>query len=387
MKFIANPKIIVVLFLIAAIGTSTHGLLLDSILNKEGDIKDSHVNNYRIFKHSFYHLLDSKDLYQSYPDEHNDLYKYSPTFAFTFGILAILPDVLGLTLWNILNALLLFIGIYYMPGISNKNKGWISLIVLLELIGSMQNEQSNALLAGLIILAFGLMERKKLFFATLCIVLSIYIKIFGIVAFALFLFYPHKLKFILYSAFWLMILFVLPLPFVGLKYLIASYNSWYYLLVTDHSVSYGVSVMGWLSSWFNFEINKLIIVIMGMIIFCIPLLRIKMYKTYIFRILMLSSILIWIIIFNHKAEPPSYIIAMSGIALWYVSMKKDVINSILLIMAFIMISILTTDIIPHDIRKQIVYQYVLKAFPAILIWFKIIYDMLVLKDEGELIEH
>jgi len=274
-----------------------------------------------------------------------------------------------------------------MTGISNKNKGWISLIVLLELIGSMQNEQSNALLAGLIILAFGLMERKKLFFATLCIVLSIYIKIFGIVAFALFLFYPHKLKFILYSAFWLMILFVLPLPFVGLKYLIASYNSWYYLLVTDHSVSYGVSVMGWLSSWFNFEINKLIIVIMGMIIFCIPLLRIKMYKTYIFRILMLSSILIWIIIFNHKAEPPSYIIAMSGIALWYVSMKKDVINSILLIMAFIMISILTTDIIPHDIRKQIVYQYVLKAFPAILIWFKIIYDMLVLKDEGELIEH
>src|ERR1700748_3818047 len=45
-------------------------------------------NNYRIFKFSFYHLVAGKDIYQLFPDDHWDLYKYSPGFAVTFGLLS-----------------------------------------------------------------------------------------------------------------------------------------------------------------------------------------------------------------------------------------------------------------------------------------------------------
>src|ERR1700688_1098158 len=52
-------------------------------------------NNYILFKNSFFHLIQGKDLYISYPDEQWDLYKYSPTFSLFFGFFSFLPDFIG----------------------------------------------------------------------------------------------------------------------------------------------------------------------------------------------------------------------------------------------------------------------------------------------------
>src|SRR5580658_7156243 len=52
-------------------------------------------NNFRIFKFSFYHLIQGRDIYQLFPDDHWDLYKYSPGFALCFGLLSWLPDPIG----------------------------------------------------------------------------------------------------------------------------------------------------------------------------------------------------------------------------------------------------------------------------------------------------
>ena len=41
----------------------------------------THYNNYIIFKQSYFHLIENKDLYTLYPNEHWDYYKYSPTFS------------------------------------------------------------------------------------------------------------------------------------------------------------------------------------------------------------------------------------------------------------------------------------------------------------------
>src|ERR1700750_715643 len=45
-------------------------------------------NNFRIFKFSFYHLVQNRDIYQLFPNDHWDLYKYSPAFALSFGLLS-----------------------------------------------------------------------------------------------------------------------------------------------------------------------------------------------------------------------------------------------------------------------------------------------------------
>jgi hypothetical protein len=66
-----------------------------------------HYNNYVIFKQSFFHLINNQDLYSLYVNEQRDLFKYSPTFSLLFAPLAILPDIIGLILWNALNAFLL----------------------------------------------------------------------------------------------------------------------------------------------------------------------------------------------------------------------------------------------------------------------------------------
>jgi len=378
-KIISKRKIIISLFLLLAIFASFQAFLLSEKTFKETGEKYAKYNNYVIFKTSFTHLTENKDLYQLYPQDHKDLYKYSPTFSVFFGVFALFPDIVGLNLWNIFNALVFLLAIYYLPRLNQSQKGVIILICLLEFMTSIQNQQSNALVAGLIILTFGLLEKRNYLVATLCIVFSIYIKVFGIVGLALFLFYPGKWKLALYTLGWSLFLFVLPLLFVGIDQLKFLYTSWGHLLDNDHTISYGLSVMGWLHSWFGIDPGKQVTLFSGVFLFLVPLIRIKEYKNYTFRFLTLTSILIWVIIFNHKAESPTFIIAMAGIALWFITGEKKALNITLFVSAFILTSLSPTDIFPRFLREDYVTPFMLKVFPCILIWFKIIWDMLVLK--------
>jgi len=380
-KVISNRKIIIGLFLLLSVFASFQAQLLSKKSFEETGVKYSKYNNYIIFKQSFSHLIENKDLYQYYPKEHKDLYKYSPTFSVFFGIFTVVPDSVGLTVWNIINAFIFLVAVYYLPRLTLKQKGVILLICLLEFMTSIQNQQSNALLAGLIILTFGLLEKRNYWLATFCIVFSIYIKVFGIVGLALFLFYPEKWKLALYTLGWSLLLFVLPLLFINLDQLMFLYKSWGHLLDNDHTVSYGFSVMGWLHTWFGFDPGKQIILILGVLIFMVPLVRIKEYKNFTFRLLTLTSVLLWVIIFNHKAESPTFIIAMAGIAMWFITSEKNVLNIVLFASAFILTSISPTDLFPRFIRDEYVTPFVLKAFPCILIWLKIIWDMLVVKTD------
>src|SRR5260370_27579307 len=100
-------------------------------------------NTYVISKQSFFHLLENKNLYVLYPAEHWDLYKYSPTFALFMGLFAYLPDSLGLALWNLLNALPLYLAINSLPVKPPQVRIAILWFVLLELIFTIQHAQIN----------------------------------------------------------------------------------------------------------------------------------------------------------------------------------------------------------------------------------------------------
>ncbi len=380
-NIISNRKIVIAVFIIFSLASSIQSLIGKTTYH-EGGLEYNRYNNYTIFEKSFEHLKSNQDLYILYPKEHWDLYKYTPTFSVFFAGFNLLPDWLGLSLWNLLNALILLTAIYYLPRLSYYHKGLILLIVLIELTTSIQSEQSNALIAGLTVLSFGLLEREKSFWATLCIVFSMFIKLFGIVGFAIFLFYPKKWKSVLYAVFWCGILFLLPLFFVHFTHYINLLKSYVLLLAQDHDSSYGYSVMGWINSWFLIEINKNIIVAIGVIIFLLPLYKLKLYKEFIFKYLIVCSILIWIVIFNHKAESPTFILAMTGVALWFVQSEKNTVNIALFTSAFVFTSLSPTDIFPPFIRNEFVKPYILKAFPCILIWIKIIYDLVKLRKEN-----
>lgn len=378
-KVISSRIFIFSVFTLFSIAASVQSLKGTKKYEDEG-IEYNRYNNYTIFERSFEHLKEQQDLYVLYPEEQWDLYKYTPTFSVFFGVFWLMPDWLGLNFWNLLNTLIVLFAIYSVPRLNNYEKGIVSLIVLIELLTSLQNAQSNGLMTGLILLAFSFLEKERYFSATFSVLSSVFIKLFGVVGFAFFLFYPKKFKLAGLTLLALIILLIPPLLFIDLDQYKSLLSSYFNLLRDDHQSSHGYSVMGVLQTWFNVNEGKNIVVAIGAIIFLLPFTRVTMYKNFFFKYLTVCSVLLWIVIFNHKAESPTFIIAMTGVALWFVISTKNALNVTLLVLAIVLTTLSSTDIFPKSIRLEFIQPYAIKAVPCILIWFKIIYDLLTMQE-------
>jgi len=373
---ISNKWAIFVLYFLFALTASIQAFYTNTYPESGTSIVYTDYNNYVIFKNAYFHLIHDQDLYQFYPTEQYDLYKYTPIFAAGFGIFAYLPDAFGLFGWNLLNVLCLWLGIYLLPRLTQFEKGFLLLLVVIELITSIQNEQSNGLMVGLLVAAVGLLERGKYQWATLLVVISVYIKLFSIISLVLFLFYPKKFKLASYTALWFVLLFIVPLLFISFDQYLFLWKSFGEMLRQDHSASYGYSVMGILNSWFSIEPSKVGLVLVGLILLLVPYLKIKAYRDQEFRLLALASLLIWTVIFNHKAESPTFIIALVGMALWFVMEKKNWLSIALFVFAIVLTSLSSTDLFPKDVRDNFIKPYALKALPSVIVWCVILVKMI-----------
>jgi len=374
-SYLSNQYIVLTIFCLAAIAVSVHLYLISPEILFDGK-EYTHYNNYQIFERSFHHLIEGSDLYKLYPEEHWDYFKYSPVFALFMAPFAVLPELPGMILWNLFNVLILFLALRHFPRNTPKINTWMMWFVLLEMITALQNCQSNALIAGLIIFAFVMLEKNNILLGTLFIAISVFIKPFGLVAFSLFLLYPQKLKFIGFSTLWMVILATIPMVVVTPSNLIMQYESLAALIQTDYSLSQGYSVMGWLQSWFGFYPQKEAVILAGVVLFLIPFIKIKNYRDFGFRMLILASILIWVVIFNHKAESSTFVIAISGVAIWFFPQKFRIEYLTLLLLAFIFTSLSPTEMFPRNWRSTWVIPYTLKAAPIIFIWIVIIYELI-----------
>lgn len=369
-----QPRTVFWVYVIIVIAASLHKILTGPTAF-DGE-HHTRFNNFIIFKYAFWHLLQQQDLYVLYPAEHFDLFKYSPTFALLMAPFAVLPNITGLVLWNLLNAMLLFYAVYRLPALSEKTRVLMLWFILLELLTSVQNAQSNGVMAGLIILAWLALENERPSLAALWLVLSVYIKLFGIVAFVLALLYPQRWRFAGYALLWLVVLGALPLLLVSPAYLAASYQGWLGLLAADHADSYGMSVMGILHTWFGWNGDKNVVLAAGVLLFCVPLLRLSAWRDAGFRLLILASVLIWVIIFNHKAESPTYVLAICGAAVWYFPQEASWWRRVLIVLAFVLTSLSPTEIFPAALRHALVTPFELKALPCVLIWLALQVDLL-----------
>jgi hypothetical protein len=332
-------------------------------------------NNYVIFKQSFSHLINLQNLYILHPSDHYDLFKYSPTFSLFMGLFYPLPDFIGLLLFNLLNISVFVYAISRLKLSVEKQK--LALLFLFVESGiSLASAQTNLLMAGLLILAFCHLEKDNILVATLFISLTFFIKIFGVVGFALWLLYPKKIKFAFYSIGWILVLALLPLIVLSPQDLLDQYYNWGALLKNDHTLSTGISFMGILSSWFGATIDKLLFVCLAALLFCMPFIRISLYKEYLFRAQIVASILLWIVIFNHKGESPTYVIALAGVAIWYFSQNQDRVNTVLIWLALIFTSFSSTDAItPLWITSKYIDPFSIKALFCSIIWLKLIWDL------------
>lgn len=338
--------------------------------------KYTRYNNFIIFKQSFFHLIHNQDIYTRFPAEHYDVFKYSPSFSLWMSWFAFFPDIVGLILFNLVNMIVLIVALRYLP-LSKQRLNMLLFFIVIETLISLTSSQTNILITGLLILGWHFMEKGKTWWAALMIVLTFYIKIFGIVALALFLFYPGRWKAALATICWTILIGLLPLMVISPEQLVFLYKSWGGLLTMDHGISVGVSFYGWWHSWFGFNASKPLFVLVGALLFCIPLLRYKSWSDPAYRLNILASVLIWVVIFNHKGESPTYVIAMVGVAIWYfIKQTASKLDLALLLLALVFTSFSSTDVItPFYIAKKYVEPYSLKAIFCTLIWFKLIIDL------------
>jgi hypothetical protein len=330
---------------------------------------DSH-NNYLIFARSFFNLLAERNLYLPYPAYYFDLYLYSPTFALFMGPFAVLPTWLGLFLWNALNISVFYFGGRRLFPNDNRRQALFLLLVLVDVLTALHNSQANCLLTGLILWTYIHLQNRRPGWAGLCLALAAFIKVYGIAAGLLFLFYPGFWRNAAWAAFWLVVLALAPLLVVSREALQLMYQAWY-AVVSQKATGIQLSLMGVLQSWFAFPLRlRGIVQVIGLAILTLP---VVLYRTAWaeanYRRLYLASLLMFIVIFNQMAESPTYIIAVAGFMLWFLSYRRStVFGWPLFYLAFALTSLSATDLLPHSVREAYFDVYKLKAVPMIVAW-------------------
>jgi hypothetical protein len=133
--------------------------------------------------------------------------------------------------------------------------------------------------------------------------------------------------------------------------------------------------MSILRTWFKFNFSNNAVAFACIILIFLPFLQLRKYKYYNFRLLVLCLTLIWMVIFNYKAESSTYIISICGIAIWFFSQEKTKTNFILLILAFIFTTLSSGDLIPGVIREEFIKPFHIKGLLSIIIFGKIYYEL------------
>ena len=339
-------------------------------------------NNYLIFKYVFWHTWEQKPLYEldiAYLDSNH----YGPFFSILIAPFAILPDWLGMILWNLLNIIVLLIAIFKLP-VSERNQKIIAWICAHECLTSLFSFQLNVVITGLILLSFIYMEKQQSIKTTFVIVIGLLTKLYGIVALAFFFFYKKKLNFILSLPITLAILFCLPMVISSPSFIVQSYQDWFNSLIVksmsnEINMAADISFLGFIRKTFGLRINVLYGCAFGGLLLLIALLRTKMYEFIHYRMFILSYVLLCLVLFNTNVESPTYIIGFMGVAIWFTFVEKSRYTYFLLIFAIILTSFSPSDLFPKSIREQYVIPYALKAVPCILIWFDITYRLLFIK--------
>ncbi len=341
------------------------------------------IANFIIFKTTSLRFLNHENLYDYVQYKIIwDKFFYTPQFALAFLPFALLPVNVSVIVWLLFGAALFYLALQKLP-MTNTQKTLIFFIALIDLVNSLQNLQTNALNTALLLFIFICLQTNKPILAALCVAACLSIKIYPAAAGLLFLFYPNKIKFLLWSFLFTTLLFLVPLLVLPKDYYFSCLENWVKAVSEDANDKFiynSPSLIGINYTWFSKPINHFYLQLTGLLLVFVPLIKlIKKQTDSTFVLLYLAFIMLFIVIFNHAAESPTYVIAITGAAIWYVVSPKSMLNNTLLIVLFIACILLPTDIYPSWLRKEYFMPLKIRVVPCLLIWIKLFYDLLSYK--------
>ena len=341
-------------------------------------------NNYRIFRSVFWHTLQCTSLYAEYPLEYYDVNHYGPFFSLVIAPFALIPIPLGLVFWCIALSLTLYFAIT-----RSTFSSWQQMFVLWfcseTLLTSLFMQQFNIAIAAIIIASYALIEKERDFWAACLIVLGTFVKLYGIVGLAFFFFSRHKGKFVLSLLFWGVVLFVAPMIISSPDYVMSQYHEWFVCLVEKNgenlaSEAQNISALGMVRRVLgNPQYSDLLILAPALVLFALPYLRFKQWRNEGFRMTLLASVLLFTVLFSTGSESSSYIIALSGVCVWYFAApwQRGKADIWLLVFVFLLSSMGSSDLYPRVVKREYIQAYSLKALPCLIVWLKLCWEMMV----------
>jgi hypothetical protein len=333
------------------------------------------ANDYAIFRASFWNLIAGRDLYVLRIEQAHDLFKYSPSFALLFAPFALLPFTVGLFLWNAVNALALFFALRLL--LPREKAVVAQALVFLPMLRSMQSSQSNALVAALIIFAFICYERGWLWRAGIAVGLGTIIKIFPLAALAFALPRSDRVRAILISILAIVVLLALPLLVVSPHGLIGQYQSWGALGKAE-TIQRGASVMASVMVLFRdagLDWPAWPIQLTGCaIVLALLTAKVGDWHDRRVRLQFLGFVMVFCVIFNHRAERQSAVIAICGMVMWYLASPPAAWRTWLFVVVYALVSISGASIIPGVIKRLLVDQ-VRFPIPLTVLWLAMLGDL------------
>ena len=341
-------------------------------------------NNFRIFRGVFWHTLQGTSLYTEYPAEYFDVNHYGPFFSLVVAPFALMPIPAGLIFWCIALSLTLYFAVT-----RSTFSSWQQMFVLWfcseTLLTSLFMQQFNIAIAAIIIASYALIEKERDFWAAFLIVLGTFVKLYGIVGLAFFFFSRQKGKFVLSLLFWGVVLFVAPMIISSPAYVVSQYHEWFVCLVEKNgenlaSVAQNISALGMVRRVLgNPEYSDLWLLGPALVLFALPYLRIKQWRNEGFRMTLLASVLLFTVLFSTGSESSSYIIAISGVCVWYFAApwQRGKADIWLLVFVFMLSSMGSSDLYPRVIKREYIQAYSLKALPCLIVWLKLCWEMMV----------
>lgn len=372
LKFISDPKYIFGIYFLVSAASAIAKYL-------GGPLK---YNNYLIFKNVFVNTLSERNIYSYYPDAHFDANHYGILFSVIIAPFALLPDWFGMVLWNVANAAIFTYAIHKLP-FPNQYKAFFAWLCLQEFITAAVSLQFNIALTGLLMLSAVYVYERKEAKSAFAILVGFFVKLYGIAGLSSFFFMKNKMRFIGLFIAIAILFFILPMLISSPEFGLMSYADWFQSL-SEKNMSNQVlgnrqdySLMGIVRRISGAEISNLTFLLPGIVLFGLPYLRIKQYKNLAFQMMILASTLLFIVLFSSGSESPTFIIAVSGVMLWFLMQKeKTAVDIALLVFVIILTCFSFSDLFPKSIKENYIMKYSLKALPCCVVWFRVCYELM-----------
>jgi hypothetical protein len=338
-------------------------------------------NDYAIFRASFWNLIGHQDLYVLRLNQARDYFKYSPTFALLFAPFALLPFVAGLLLWNVVNALAIYAALTIL--LPDREAVIALALVSLPALRSLQSSQSNALTAALIIFAFIFYERGWLWRAGGSVGLGAIIKIFPLAALSFALPRRDRFRAIAIAVLCTIALVALPLLVVSPSELVAQYRSWMALQKTE-AAQVGSSAMLLIRdlglNWSPWPVQ----LVAAAVVVAALAIRLRDWDDRNVRLHFLALVLVFCVVFNHRSERQSAVIAIAGMIIWLLSGPRSAWRIALFSAVYALVALTGADFIP-DLIKRALPPEARFTIPLTIGWLAVLGELVFTRHDRSLV--